>query len=198
MQVMPPGRHKAFYKRREMLYGKVRDRKTELSPGQHVDTKGKVMEYAMRLREKQRARRIYGLSEKQFKRFFVMAERKEGITGTNFLIFLERRIDNMVFRLGFATSRAEARQLVSHKHIAVNGKTVNSSSYLVRVGDVIEVRHKNLPSVINALESVVRRGVPAWIDLDKDNMKGTIKLFPTRDDITLPIKEQLIVEYYSR
>ncbi len=156
------------------------------------------MEYAMRLREKQRARRIYGLSEKQFKRFFTMAERKEGITGTNFLILLERRIDNMVFRLGFATSHAEARQLVSHKHVAVNGKTVSSSSYMVKVGDVIEVRHKNLPSVINALESVVRRGIPAWIDLDKDNMKGTIKLLPTRDDITLPIKEQLIVEYYSR
>jgi len=156
------------------------------------------MEYGMRLREKQRARMIYGLSEKQFRRFFVMAERKEGITGTNFLVLLERRIDNMVFRLGFATSRKEARQLVSHKHIAVNGKTVSSSSFLVKVGDIIEIRHKEMPAVVNALESVVRRGVPSWIDLDKDNMKGTIKLFPTRDDISLPIKEQLIVEYYSR
>ena len=103
-----------------------------------------------------------------------------------------------VFAVLYWRRHAEARQLVSHKHIAVNGRTVNSSSYLVKAGDVVEVRHKNLPSVINALESVVRRGIPAWIDLDKDNMKGTIKLFPTRDDITLPIKEQLIVEYYSR
>lgn len=189
---------KLFLKGERCYTEKCAIEKRNYPPGQHVDTKGKVMEYGMRLREKQRARRIYGLSEKQFRRFFVMAERKDGITGTNFLILLERRIDNMVFRLGFATSRSEARQLVSHKHIAVNSRTVSSASYIVKVGDVIEVRHKDLPAVVNALESVVRRGVPSWIDLDKENMKGTIKLFPTRDDISLPIKEQLIVEYYSR
>jgi len=189
---------KLFLKGERCFTEKCAIEKRNYPPGQHVDTKGKVLEYGLRLREKQRARRIYGLSEKQFRRFFTMAERKEGITGTNFLVFLERRIDNMVFRFGFATSRKEARQLVSHKHITVNGKTVSSSSYLVKVGDVIEVRHKSMPSVVNALESVVRRGVPSWIDLDKDNMKGTIKLYPTREDITMPIKEQLIVEYYSR
>jgi len=127
-----------------------------------------------------------------------MAERKEGITGTNFLVLLESRIDNMVFRLGFATSRKEARQLVSHNHIAVNGKKVSTPSYIVKTGDEVAVRHKELPSVQNALESVVRRGLPSWIELDKENMKGVIKLLPTREDITMPIKEQLIVEYYSR
>jgi len=127
-----------------------------------------------------------------------MAERQKGITGTNFLVFLERRLDNMVFRLGFATSRKEARQIVSHKHIMVNGKKVNTPSFIVKEGDVISVKHKDLPSVKNALESVVRRGMPSWIELDKEEMKGVIKLLPTREDITMPIREQLIVEYYSR
>ena len=172
--------------------------KRNYPPGQHVDTKSKIQEYGQRLREKQKLRRTYGLSEKQFRRFFTMAERKEGITGTNFLVLLESRIDNMVFRLGFATSRKEARQLVSHNHIAVNGKKVSTPSYIVKTGDEVAVRHKELPSVQNALESVVRRGLPSWIELDKENMKGIIKLLPTREDITMPIKEQLIVEYYSR
>jgi len=172
--------------------------KRNYPPGQHVDTKSKFQEYGLRLREKQKVRRMYGLSEKQFRRFFSIAERKEGITGTNFLVLLERRIDNMVYRLGFATSRKEARQLVSHNHITVNGKKVSSPSFIVKAGDGIEVKHKDLPSVQNALESVVRRGMPSWIELDKENFKGVIKLLPTREDITMPIKEQLIVEYYSR
>jgi small subunit ribosomal protein S4 len=164
----------------------------------HVETRGKFLEYGLRLREKQKVRKIYGLSEKQFKRFFVMAERKKGITGTNLLVLLERRLDNMVYRLGFATSRKEARQVVSHNHITVNGRRVSTPSYLVKEGDEIAVRNKDLLSVKNALESVVRRGVPSWIDLDKENMKGVLKLLPVREDITMPIKEQLIVEYYSR
>lgn len=127
-----------------------------------------------------------------------MAERKAGITGTNFLVLLERRLDNMVYRLGFATSRKEARQLVSHKHIMVNGRGVNIPSFLVKEGDEVAVKNKELFSVKNALESVVRRGVPSWIELDKEAMKGVIRLLPVREDITMPIKEQLIVEYYSR
>ncbi len=189
---------KLFLKGERCYTEKCAIEKRNYPPGQHVDTKSKFQEYGLRLREKQKLRRIYGLSEKQFKRFFTMAETKEGITGTNFLVLLERRIDNMVFRLGFATSRKEARQLVSHNHIIVNGKKVGAPSYIVRAGDEIEVRHKALPSVRNALESVVRRGMPSWIELDKENMKGVIKLLPTREDITMPIKEQLIVEYYSR
>jgi small subunit ribosomal protein S4 len=189
---------KLFLKGERCYTEKCAIEKRNYPPGVHVETRGKFLEYGLRLREKQRLRRTYGLSEKQFKRFFEMAERKQGITGTNFLILLERRIDNMVFRLGFATSRKEARQLVSHSHILVNGRNVSTPSFLVKPGDEISIKHKDLPSVKNALESVVRRGIPSWIELDKDNMKGTIKLLPTRDDITMPIKEQLIVEYYSR
>ncbi len=189
---------KLFLKGERCYTEKCAIEKRNYPPGVHVETRGKFLEYGLRLREKQRLRRTYGLSEKQFKRFFEMAERKQGITGTNFLILLERRIDNMVFRLGFATSRKEARQLVSHSHILINGRKVSTPSFLVKPGDEISVKHKDLPSVKNALESVVRRGVPSWIELDKENMKGTIKLLPTREDITMPIKEQLIVEYYSR
>ena len=189
---------KLFLKGERCFTEKCAIEKRNYPPGVHVDVRGKFLEYGMRLREKQKVRKIYGLSEKQFKRFFTMAERKTGITGTNFLVFLERRLDNMVFRLGFATSRKEARQIVTHNHILVNGKKVNTPSFLVKEGDVISVKHKDLPSVQNALESVVRRGVPSWIELDKEEMKGVLKLLPTREDITMPIREQLIVEYYSR
>lgn len=189
---------KLFLKGERCYTEKCAIEKRNYPPGVHVDVRGKVLEYGLRLREKQKVRKIYGLSEKQFKRFFTMAERQKGITGTNFLVFLERRLDNMVFRLGFATSRKEARQIVSHKHIMVNGKKVNTPSFIVKEGDEITVKHKDLPSVKNALESVVRRGMPSWIELDKEEMKGVIKLLPTREDITMPIREQLIVEYYSR
>jgi len=174
---------KLFLKGERCYTEKCAIEKRNYPPGVHVDVRGKVLEYGLRLREKQKVRKIYGLSEKQFKRFFTMAERQKGITGTNFLVFLERRLDNMVFRLGFATSRKEARQIVSHKHIMVNGKKVNTPSFIVKEGDEISVKHKDLPSVKNALESVVRRGMPSWIELDKEEMKGVIKLLPTREDI---------------
>ncbi len=189
---------KLFLKGERCYTEKCALEKRAYPPGQHTDTRTKVNDYGVRLREKQRARRIYGLSEKQFKRFFVMAERKNGITGTNLLVFLERRLDNMVFRLGFATSRKEARQIVSHNHVSVNGKRVNVPSYLVKPGDFVEIRHKELASVKNALESVVKKGIPSWIELDQDTMKGKMVTLPSREDISLPIKEQLIVEYYSR
>jgi len=172
--------------------------KRNYPPGVHVETRGKMTEYGIRLREKQKVKRMYGLTENQFKRFFVMAEKASGVTGTNLLVFLERRLDNMVYRVGFAVSRNEARQMVTHAHVTVNGKTVNIPSYLIRAGDEIAIRHKGLVSVQNALESVVRRGVPSWIEVDKEKMTGKIRLLPLRDDITVPIKEQLIVEYYSR
>jgi len=172
--------------------------KRNYPPGVHVETRGKMTEYGIRLREKQKVKRMYGLTENQFKRFFVMAEKANGVTGTNLLVFLERRLDNMVYRIGFAVSRNEARQMVTHAHVTVNGKTVNIPSYLIKEGDEIGIRHKGLVSVQNALESVVRRGVPSWIEVDKEKMTGKIRLLPARDDITVPIKEQLIVEYYSR
>jgi small subunit ribosomal protein S4 len=189
---------KLFLKGERCYTEKCAIEKRNYPPGVHVETRGKILEYGIRLREKQKVRKIYGLSENQFKRFFSIAERKPGITGTNFLVLLERRLDNMVYRLGFATSRKEARQVVSHSHVAVNGKKVNIPSYLVREGDEIAIRNKELQSVKNALESVVRRGVPSWLELDKDSMKGTVRLLPAREDITMPINEQLVVEYYSR
>jgi len=189
---------KLFLKSERCYTEKCEIEKRNYPPGVHVETRTKVTEYGVRLREKQRVRKMYGLTETQFKRFFVTAERMGGITGTNLLVLLERRLDNMVYRFGFAGSRKEGRQLVSHRHIKVNGKKVNVPSFLVKEGDELEVVDKNLPPVRNALESVVRRGIPSWLELDKEGAKGKVKLLPTRDDITLPIKEQLIVEYYSR
>jgi len=189
---------KLFLKSERCYTEKCEIEKRNYPPGVHVETRTKMTEYGIRLREKQRVRKMYGLTETQFKRFFVEAERMGGITGTNLLVLLERRLDNMVYRMGFAGSRREARQLVSHRHIKVNGKKVNVPSFLVNEGDAIEVANKSLPSVRNSLESVVRRGIPSWLELDKDEAKGKVKLLPARDDITLPIKEQLIVEYYSR
>ena len=189
---------KLFLKSERCYTEKCEIEKRNYPPGVHVETRTKVTEYGVRLREKQRVRKMYGLTETQFKRFFVMAERMGGITGTNLLVLLERRLDNMVYRFGFAGSRKEGRQLVSHRHIKVNGKKVNVPSFLVNEGDEVEAVDKNLPPVRNALESVVRRGIPSWLELDKEEAKGKVKLLPTRDDITLPIKEQLIVEYYSR
>jgi len=189
---------KLFEKGEKCYTEKCGVEKRNYPPGVHVETRRKVTEYGIRLREKQKVKRMYGLSENQFKRWFAMAEKAKGVTGTNLLVFLERRLDNMVYRLGLAVSRKEARQLVSHTHVTVNGKTVDIPSYLVKEGDEIEIRHKDLPSVKDALESVVRRGLPSWLELEKEAMMGRVKLLPTREDISIPIKEQLIVEYYSR
>lgn len=189
---------KLFLKGERCFAEKCEIEKRNYPPGVHVDTRAKVTEYGVRLREKQKLKRTYGLTESQFKRFFETAENMKGITGTNLLVLLERRLDNMVFRLGFAVSRREARQVVSHGHVEVNGRKVDIPSYLVKPGDAIAIRHKALPSVQNALESVVRRGVPGWLDLDKEAIKGVMRLLPAREDITVPIREQLIVEYYSR
>lgn len=189
---------KLFEKGEKCYTEKCGVEKRNYPPGVHVETRRKVTEYGIRLREKQKVKRMYGLSENQFKRWFAMAEKAKGVTGTNLLVFLERRLDNMVYRLGLAVSRKEARQLVSHTHVTVNGKTVDIPSYLVKEGDEIAIRHKNLPSVKDALESVVRRGLPSWLELEKEAMTGRVKLLPTREDISIPIKEQLIVEYYSR
>ncbi len=189
---------KLFLKGERCYTEKCEIEKRNYPPGVHVETRTKVTEYGVRLREKQRVRRMYGLTENQFKRFFTMAEKARGITGTNLLVFLERRLDNLVYRLGFATSRKEARQIVTHRHVRVNGKLVNIPSFLVKEGDELEIRNKQLVSVQNALESVVRRGVPSWLELDRESMKGKVRLLPTRDDITVPVREQLVVEYYSR
>ncbi len=171
-------------------------------PGQHGQAQIRVKrsDYGIRLREKQKVKRIYGVSEKQFSRYFDRADRMRGQTGHNLLSLLERRLDNVVYRLGFASSRTQARQMVAHGLFLVNGRSVDIPSYLVKVGDTIELKEKyrQNQAIVDNLEAVVRRGVPQWLELDKDNFKGTVKALPTREDITMPIQEQLIVEFYSR
>jgi len=169
-------------------------------PGQHGQRRTKPSDYGIQLREKQKVRRIYGLSEKQFRIIFKRADRKKGITGTNLLTLLESRLDNVVFRLGFTSSRAQGRHFVKHNHFKVNGLKVNIPSYVIKKGDVVEVRGKsrNVLAITDSLDTVVRRGIPQWLELDKDGLKGVIKSIPTREDVTLPIQEQLIVEFYSK
>ena len=170
-------------------------------PGQHGQRRGrKISGYGIQLREKQKVKRMYGLSEKQFHLFFEKADRKKGITGTNLLVFLERRLDNVVYRLGFVNSRAQGRQLVRHQHFSVNGKKVNIPSYLIKIGDVVEIREKSrkVKTIEDSLDAVVRRGVPQWLELEKKDLKGIVKGFPIREDLTMPIQEQLIVELYSK
>jgi len=170
-------------------------------PGEHGERRGrKISDYGIQLREKQKIKRIYGLSEKQFHLFFERADRQKGITGANLLVALERRLDNVVYRLGFANSRTQARQLVQHSHFLVNGKKVNIPSLLVRAGDVVEVRERSrkIQLIQDSLDAVVRRGVPQWLDLEKDNLKGVIKNLPVREDLTMPMQEQLVVELYSK
>jgi small subunit ribosomal protein S4 len=170
-------------------------------PGQHGERRGrKISDYGIQLREKQKIKRMYGLSEKQFHLFFTRADRQRGITGTNLLVLLERRLDNVVFRLGFANSRAQARQLVRHNHFAVNGRKVNIPSFLVKTGDAVEVKEKSrkVQTISDSLDAVVRRGVPQWLDLEKENFKGLVKAYPVREDLTMPMQEQLVVELYSK
>ncbi len=170
-------------------------------PGQHgAARKRKESDYSLQLREKQKVRRIYGVLEGQFKKYFQAADRSRGITGEYLLQLLERRLDNTVFRLGFASSRNHARQIVRHNHVQVNGRKVNIPSYLVKVDDVITVKEKSraVDSIKESLEAVARRGIPPWLSLDQDNYKGTVNQLPAREDITMPIQEQLIVELYSK
>ncbi|HTF35747.1 MAG TPA: 30S ribosomal protein S4 [Myxococcota bacterium] len=169
-------------------------------PGQHGQTRPRFSDYGMQLREKQKVKRIYGLLEKQFENTMSTANRMKGRTGENLLSLLERRLDNVVFRLGFATSRAEARQLVRHGHFLVNGRRATIPSMLMRTGTKITLAEgsRQITRIAGALEALERRSVPSWLEIDKDNFEGTVKALPVRDEITLPIQEQLIVELYSR
>jgi len=170
------------------------------APGQHGQSRKKFSDYGAQLREKQKVKRLYGLLESQFRNTFKEADRQKGITGEVLLFLLERRLDNAVYRLGFANSRDEARQLVRHNHFSVNQSKVNIPSYLVKPGDLIEVREKSkkVVRIQEALEGVARRGIPQWLELDKDQMRGSVKSMPTREEITIPIQEKLIVELYSK
>ena len=171
-------------------------------PGQHgpQQIRIKLSDYGVRLREKQKVKRIYGISEKQMRKYYEMATKMPGQAGHNLLQLLERRLDNVVYRLGFAVSRAQARQMVVHGWFKLNGRNVDIPSILVDVGDVIELKEKyrNNMHVQEALEAVARRGIPSWLELDRENFRGTVKALPTREDITMPIQESYIIEFYSR
>ena len=161
---------------------------------------GKVSEYGLQLREKQKAKFIYGVLEKPFRNYYEKADRMKGMTGENLMVMLESRLDSVVFRMGFARTRREARQVVDHKHVLVNGKCVNIPSYLCKAGDVIEIREKSrsLQRYKDIMEVTAGRLVPEWIDVDKEALKGTIKNLPTREMIDVPVNEVLIVELYSK
>ena len=169
-------------------------------PGQHGQGRVKFSEYGVQLREKQKVKRMYGLLETQFRLYYQRAAAKKGKTGENLLQGLELRLDNVVFRMGFADTRAESRQLIRHEHFTVNGKKVTVPSYACRVGDRIAVKEKSkkVVRITEALEAVDRRGIPPWIEVDKKGFAGTVKSLPAREDLTLPIQEQLIVELYSK
>jgi len=192
---------KLFLKGERCYTGKCAIDRRAYAPGQHGQARAKKpTEYGLQLREKQKARRLYGVMEKQFRSYFDEAARRKGVTGENLLTLLERRLDNVVFHLGFASSRPEARQLVNHGHFTVNGKKVDIPSYSVRAGEVVAVKEgsKSSPRMKQLLENLGSRTVPGWLSLDANTAAGTVIALPTREDIQLPIQEHLIVEKYSR
>jgi small subunit ribosomal protein S4 len=192
---------KLFFKGDRCYSEKCSFERRDYVPGDHGQVhKKQRSDYGVQLREKQKLKRMYGLLEKQFRGYFEKADQQKGITGVNLLVLLERRLDNMIFRMGFANSRVEARQLISHGHFLVNDKPVNIPSYLLKTGDGVSVKEgsRKITRIMGAIETVARRGVPHWLELDKDNFKASIKLLPVREDLTMPVQEQLVVELYSK
>jgi len=192
---------KLFLKGERCYTEKCAIEKRNVPPGQHAKMRrAKLAGYGIQLREKQKVKRIYGVLENQFRRYFEVAERQRGITGETLLQLLERRLDNVVYRLGLSTSRAQARQFVRHGHFLVNGRKVDIPSYSLKAGDVVTVRvtsAKN-PAITHAMEEVKGRGIPEWLAFDTDKMTGRVVQLPTRQQINLPVQEQLIVELYSK
>ncbi|MCX7796081.1 MAG: 30S ribosomal protein S4 [bacterium] len=174
--------------------------KRKTAPGQHGTVRARFSEYRLRLREKQKARRIYGVSETQFRNYFELASKRKGVTGETLLQLLERRLDNVVYRLGFATSRAQARQLVAHGHVLVNGEKLDVPSYLVNIGDRITLKDKILSGTLGEIvrERINEVKVPSWLELNPDRVEGVVRSLPSRQEIDIPVNEQLIVEFYSR
>ena len=191
---------KLFLKGERCYTDKCAIERRNYPPGQHGQARPKFSEYSIQLREKQKLRRIYGVLEGQFRRYFQMADRAKGVTGETLLQLLERRLDNMVYRMGFATSRSEGRQLVRHGHFTVNGRKVNIPSYLVKTGDVVGVteRSRKVARIQEALELAQRRGVPDWVEVTPEAWTARVKAIPTRADLTMPINEKLVVERYSK
>lgn len=172
----------------------------QYAPGQHGQGRGKYSAYGEQLREKQKVKRIYGVLERQFRNYFQKAAQRRGVTGENLITMLESRLDNMVYRMGFATSRTEARQLVRHGHFLVNGKKVDIPAYQVRPGDIVKLREKSkdIERIKESLATAQQRGIPSWVELDIENFQGKVIALPRREEITMPIREQLIVELYSK
>jgi len=191
---------KLFLKGERCYTDKCAIERRSYPPGQHGQGRSKSTEYSLQLREKQKLKRIYGVLERQFRRVFALAERRRGITGENLLLLLESRLDNMIYRMGFAPSRSEARQLVRHGHFLINQRRVTIPSYFVKPGDEILVREssRKIVRIQESLELAQRRGVPEWLEVNKDTFAGRVRALPTRAELTLPINEQLIVELYSK
>ena len=190
---------KLFLKGERCYTGKCAVAKRAYAPGQHGQQRKKLSEYGLQLREKQKAKRFYGVLESQFRKYFDIAVKKQGVTGENLLILLETRLDNIAYRMGLAESRAQARQLVRHGHVTVNGKKVNIPSYLVKVGDVIAVREKsrNLPKIKEVVEANMVK-VPKWLEFNLEGLSCKVLALPEREDIDLQVQEHLIVEVYSK
>jgi small subunit ribosomal protein S4 len=191
---------KLFLKGTRCMTEKCAVERRSYPPGQHGQGRQRLSEYSAQLREKQKLKRIYGLQERQFRGVFGKAERRTGVTGEHLLKLLECRLDNIVYRLGFAASRKEARQLVNHGHVLLNGRKTDVPAAVIKANDVIEIRERsrNLLPIQAALEGVDGRGIPGWLELDRSGLKGTVRNLPTRDDIALPVNEQMVVELYSR
>lgn len=192
---------KLFLKGTRCMSEKCAIERRSFPPGQHGQSRRpRVTEYGLQLREKQKLRRVYGMHERQFLGTFQTADRRAGITGENLLSLLERRLDNVVYRLGFASSRKQARQLVNHGHVIVNGRKTDISSFVTKIGDVIMIKEKSrqIPGILSALEAAEGRGVPNWLELDGTAFQGSVRALPTKDDIEVLVNEQIVVELYSR
>ena len=191
---------KLFLKGERCYTDKCAIERRNYPPGEHGQARPKFSEYSIQLREKQKLRRMYGILEGQFRRYFEMADRAKGVTGETLLQLLERRLDNIVYRVGFATSRSEARQLVRHGHFEVNARKVDIPSYLVRAGDVVAVREgsRKVARIQESIELAQRRGVPDWLEVVPETFTGKVKTLPQRSDLTMPINEKLVVELYSK
>ena len=191
---------KLFLKGDRCYTGKCAVERRSYAPGQHGQSRKKNSEYGLQLRAKQQARRYYGIQEGQFHKYFLMAERKAGVTGENLLQLCESRLDNVVYTLGWASSRAEARQLVTHAHYRVNGNKVDIPSYLLKAGDVVSIKDKSRDSekIKTVVENNASRPVPAWLDLNRETLEAKVLALPTREQIVAPVEEHLIVEFYSK
>ncbi|HYA27020.1 MAG TPA: 30S ribosomal protein S4 [Thermodesulfovibrionales bacterium] len=191
---------KLYFKGDRCFTEKCGVERRKYAPGQHGQGRGKLSDYGVQLMEKQKVRKPYGLMEVQFRKYFHEAERRKGITGETLLQLLECRLDNVVYRMGFGSNRRQARQLITHGHFTINGKAVNIPSYITRPGDVVEVREssRKISSIQENLEKAGHRGLPTWLETDAANFKGKVLHVPSREEIQLPVQEQLIVELYSK